>query len=202
MFRSYHYCGYIEKITDMMDKRKSSDFNSLIRDFVSFGGTFIGLAHVNKKVGADGIPVYAGTSDIVDDFDCGLILHKCREDDGFHYVQFQNIKTRGGVALLATYKYSNEKDLSYNELLLSVEHVDVVNEQPFYMQLSEINMIEGIKSLIEEGVNTKMILADVAAKKLNVSKRKILKFIETNIGLHWDFTVGNRNANIFFVIDK
>jgi hypothetical protein len=77
-----------------------------------------------------------------------------------------------------------------------------VNEQPFYMQLSETNMIEGIKSLIEEGVNTKMILVDVAAKKLNVSKRKILKFIETNIGLHWDFTVGNRNANIFFVIDK
>ena len=192
----------LKKITDMMNKQKSSDFNKLVRKFVSFGGTFIGLAHVNKQLGANGKPIYAGTSDIVDDFDCGIVLHKCREDDDFHYVQFENIKSRGNVAQLATYKYSNEKDLSYNELLISVEHVDVVNEQPFYMQLSETNMIEEIKSLIEEGVNTKMILADVAAKKLNVSKRKILKFIETNIGLHWDFTVGNRNANIFFVIDK
>jgi hypothetical protein len=192
----------LKKITDTMDKRKSSDFNNLIRAFVSFGGTFIGLAHVNKQLGANGKPIYAGTSDIVDDFDCALILHKCREDDSFHYVQFENIKSRGNVAQLATYKYSNERGSSYNELLLSVEHLDVVNEQPFYMQLSETNMIEGIKSLIEEGVNTKMILVDVAAKKLNVSKRKILKFIETNIGLHWDFTVGNRNANIFFVIDK
>ena len=52
--------------------------------------------------------------------------------------------------------------------MISVEHVDVVNEQPFYMQLSETNMIEEIKSLIEEGVNTKMILADVAAKKLRL----------------------------------
>jgi hypothetical protein len=74
----------LKKVSDLMNKEKVSKFNDIVRSFISKGGTFVGLAHVNKKLGADGKPVYSGTSDTIDDFDCAYLLHKVSEKDGFH----------------------------------------------------------------------------------------------------------------------
>jgi len=53
----------LKKFTDLMDKRMSSRFSSVIRQFVLRGGTCISLAHTNKHRNSDGKPVYAGTTD-------------------------------------------------------------------------------------------------------------------------------------------
>jgi hypothetical protein len=106
---------------------------------------------------------------------------------------------------LANYRYCNARDIPYNELLLSVGYVDSDDEFPFYeveQRKSEMLVIEAVKAAIKNGVNTKMILADVVAKEIELSKRKMLKLIEEHTGTHWNFTVGERNANIFYVIDS
>ncbi len=120
-------------------------------------------------------------------------------------IRFENIKRRGNVAQLANYRYCNARDIPYNELLLSVGYVDSDDEFPFYeveQRKSEMLVIEAVKAAIKNGVNTKMILADVVAKEIELSKRKMLKLIEEHTGTHWNFTVGERNANIFYVIDS
>lgn len=196
----------LKKLTDLMNKDKSSKFNDVIRSFVSKGGTFVGLAHVNKKLGADGKPVYSGTSDTIDDFDCAYILHKVSEKDGFHFVQFEQTKKRSSInAPLATYRYSSEQGISYNELLLSVDHVKIEGEVPYYLE-NEVRstdmMIDVVKHFIENlNVNTKTKLAVETAKSLQVSKRKMLRFIEEHIGVHWDYQVGEHNTHIFYVIE-
>jgi hypothetical protein len=194
----------LKKFADLMDKKRMREFNRTVRVFVSMGGTFIALAHVNKKPDANGKPVYAGTTDTVDDFDCAYTLHKVRDEDEFNYVQFENIKRRGNVAKLVNYRYSNAADISYEELLLSVEYVDSDDELPFYeveQQKSELLVIDAVKALINKGINTKMILAETAAKEIGLSKRKMLALIEQYIETHWNVTIGERNANFFHVID-
>jgi hypothetical protein len=41
----------LKKFANLMDKKKVSEFNRMVRVFVLMGGTFIALAHVNKKGG-------------------------------------------------------------------------------------------------------------------------------------------------------
>jgi hypothetical protein len=194
----------LKKVSDLMNKEKVSKFNDIVRSFISKGGTFVGLAHVNKKLGADGKPVYSGTSDTIDDFDCAYLLHKVSEKDGFHFVQFECIKKRSSInAPLATYRYSSEQGISYNELLLSVDHVEIEGEMPYYEDNESISttmMIDVVKYYIESlKVNTKMKLAAELAKNLPLSRRKILKFIDDNTGVHWNYKVGEHNTHIFYV---
>ncbi|WP_153131422.1 hypothetical protein [Dechloromonas hortensis] len=86
----------IKKFTDLMDKTKASQFTKVIRQFVMKGGTVIGMAHTNKKLGANGKPIYGGTSDIVDDFDCAYTIatEEC-SNPAEKIVVFDNIKRRG-----------------------------------------------------------------------------------------------------------
>ena len=196
----------LKKVSNLMNKDKSSQFNDYIRTYISKNGTFVGLAHVNKKLGADGKPVYSGTSDTIDDFDCAYVLHKVSEKDGFHFVQFECVTKRSSInAPLATYRYSSEQGISYNELLLSVDHVKIEGEVPYYAEdevLSTAMMIDVVKHFITNvKVNTKTKLAVETAKSLKVSKRKMLRFIEENISVHWDYQVGEHNTHIFYVIE-
>jgi hypothetical protein len=134
------------------------------------------------------------------------MLHKVSEKDGFHFVQFEQIKKRSSInAPLATYRYSSEQGISYNELLLSVDHVKIEGEVPYYLE-NEVRstdmMIDVVKHFIENlNVNTKTKLAVETAKSLQVSKRKMLRFIEEHIGVHWDYRVGEHNTHIFYVIE-
>jgi hypothetical protein len=114
----------VKRFCDLMDKRRASEFTQLVRRFVLAGGTVIALAHVNKHT-RDGEPVYAGTSDLVDDFDCAYTLKLVPAPDAAtKVVLFKNIKRRGDVALEAAYSYSAAADLDYSELVASVQPFD------------------------------------------------------------------------------
>ena len=69
----------LKKAVSLMDKREASGFADFARRFVMRGGTFLGLAHTNKRTDKDGRPIFAGTSDILDDFDCAYTIMEVGE---------------------------------------------------------------------------------------------------------------------------
>ena len=201
----------LKKFVDTMSKEKSSNFARVVRQFVMKGGSVIALAHANKNPTLDGRIVYSGTTDIVDDFDVAYTLKTIgtNEDAKVRFVEFTNIKRRGSVVSSAAYSFSTENSLSYNELLLSVEEVDR-NQLPTIKQTTEVEsdavVMDAIAACINEGVNTKMKLADAASKRAKVSNRAALKIIEKYTGsdpvMHrWTFGVQERGAKVFQMLD-
>lgn len=201
----------IKKFTNLMDKSKASQFTKVIRQFVMKGGTVIGMAHTNKKLGVNGKPVYGGTSDIVDDFDCAYTI---ATEDGSNptekIVVFDNIKRRGSNPIKVAYRYSIESGLTYNEILMSVERVDddqLAKVAQVAKGKSDADVIASVLSCIAQGVNTKMLLAGEVAKVAGISKRQALAVIERYTGndpaVHkWSFAVRERGAKVFTVLDQ
>lgn len=200
----------IKKFTNLMDKTKASQFTTIIRQFVIKGGTVIGMAHTNKKAGADGKPVYGGTSDIVDDFDCAYtIAPGLSQNSNEKVVVFENIKRRGNNRTHVAYRYSIESDLSYAELLSSVEKLDddqtlAVAKKP---KEDDSNLVAAIQQCIIRGITSKMSLAEAASKVAGVSKRSALSAIERYTGsdpaVHkWQFEVRERGAKVFTLLDN
>ncbi len=112
-----------KKFTNLMDKGVVSRFNTMLRKFATQGGTVIALAHTNKHP-RDGKGVPGGTSDLLDDFDCGYVIDPVSDDGGRRVVEFRNVKSRGPVAKAVAFSYSTEPGVSYRDLLDSVEIVE------------------------------------------------------------------------------
>lgn len=201
----------IKKFTNLMDKTKASQFTTLIRQFVMKGGTVIGMAHTNKKPGSDGKPVYGGTSDLVDDFDCAYTIGSGPSSNANEkVVVFENIKRRGSNPTRATYRYSTESGLSYAELLATVVRLEDQQQASIAQerqQASDAVVIEAVQSLINQGVHKKMLLAEAVAKYAGVSKRAAVAVIERYTGddpaaHRWSFAVRERGAKVYTLLDN
>lgn len=200
----------LKKFTDLMDKRASSTFTKTIRRFVLQGGTVIALAHTNKNPGSDGELKYAGTTDIVDDFDCAYTLAAADPDHSIdRVVTFKNFKRRGNVVRGVAYRYSIEEALNYPERLLTVVPVDAM-ELLDIKKAEEVKadseVIDAVSACINDGINTKMKLAECAAERSGASKRVSLKIIEKYTGddpmkHRWTFTRGGHGAKVFSFIE-
>jgi hypothetical protein len=199
-----------KKFVNLMDKTRVSRFTKGTRAFVMKGGTLIFLAHVNKKPGLDGKPIYAGTSDLVDDIDCAYTLAAIPSQASAteKVVVFENIKRRGNVAQTAAFAYSTEQGIPYSELLASVRLVDETQVEPLRQAQqikSDAEIIAAIEVAIRDGVNTKMKLAEVVAKRVGVSKRRAVQVIEHYTGDNpaehrWTYTVRDRGAKVFVLL--
>lgn len=200
----------LKKIVDLMHKKQSSDIANIFRRFVLAGGTVICLAHTNKRRDGGGKLIYAGTSDFVDDSDCAytLDLMESSADPTIKVVEFENIKHRGNVAERAAYCYSRERDISYAELLLSVQPFDPSKLEALKLaeqMRSDADIISVVKSCISDGINTKMDLAVEASKRAGVSRKIAIRSIEQYTGddpsrYHWNFTVKERGKQVFFIL--
>jgi len=201
----------LTKFVDTMSKDRASEFAGLVRRFVLKGGTVIALAHTNKKTAPDGKPIYAGTTDIIDNFDCAYTLAAVdqQSEAACKVVVFENIKRRGNVALSASYSYAVERKITYAALLMSVEVVSAEQLLPI-QQAAELRgdeaVIAAVTACINEGINTKMKLADAAADRAKVSKRVALAVIEKYSGddpaVHrWTFEVRARGAKVFVLLE-
>jgi hypothetical protein len=176
------------------------------------GGTVIALAHANKKPGADGKPVYSGTTDIVDDFDCAYTLSTVTNDvdHGQKLVEFTNIKRRGNVAISAAYSYSSVPQASYDELVLSVQELDINQLVPIKQVAelqSDLPVIAALEACIALGINTKMKMIDAVSKRTTESNRNVLKVIEKYTGddpqqHRWQYAVGARGAQKFALLER
>jgi len=199
----------LKKFTNLMNKESSSAFSKVIRRFIVKGGTLIALAHTNKKPGADGKPVYGGTTDIIDDADCAYTIAPLVAEANEKVVEFTNIKRRGNVAMNAAYSYTLENNAGYNEILLSVRSVDpeqIEIKKHAEALKSDAEVITAIRACIQDGTNTKMKLAEAVADLTGISKRSALKIIERHTGSDpathlWSFTVQERGAKVFCNIE-
>ena len=200
-----------KKVTNLMDKTRVSNFTALMRRFVGAGGTIVALAHINKKHGADNSPIYAGTSDVVDDADCAYTLDVLDSSDPVEkVVVFKNIKRRGNNAQTACYRYSGEPELSYEALLASVSPVDESQLQTIRREAdlqSDTAAIKATITVIQEGIETKMKLADAVADRAGISKRAALKVIEKYTGTdpakhRWSYEVRERGAKFYTLLPK
>ncbi|MEI2659425.1 MAG: PriCT-2 domain-containing protein [Bifidobacterium adolescentis] len=197
----------LKKFTNTMDKTKSSAFAGVVRRFVMKGGTVVALAHTNKNPGADGKAIYAGTADIVQDFDCAYMLEAVSQhaDPTMKVIEFTNIKRRGNVALSAAYSYPLERGLPYNELLLSVQEVDPNQLAPIKQAAelqSDATVIAAIHACIAQGITSKMRLAYAAAESAQVSRKQALRIVEKYTGEdlaqhQWRYVVRERGAKVF-----
>lgn len=199
----------LKKFVDLMDKGKTSSFTNVIRPFVFKGGTLIALAHTNKHPGKDGKPVYGGVSDIMNDIDCAYTIAPVSENDGQKVVEFVNIKRRGNTVQRAAYSYCVGNVIPYNEILFSVQPVDQSVLEPLKIVeaiRSDAEVISAVSVCLNDGVNTKMRLAEATAKRAGISKRCALQIIEKYTGAdptshRWNFSVAGRGAKVFTLLE-
>lgn len=173
----------LKKFADLMDKKNSSAFGDLARRFVMAGGTILALAHANKQTDNEGRPIFAGTTDIRDDFDCAYTIRelpqKCFPNE--RVVQFDCIKKRGAVAQGVAYRYSIADGISYVELLDSVREIDdaelhrVLGEAD---QEKDADAIAAIEECIREGITSTQGLKTEASKRARLSHHKIRAILD------------------------
>lgn len=199
----------LKKFVDTMSKAEGRNFTGVARQFVLKGGTVIALAHTNKKSGLDGKKVFAGTSDIVDDFDCAYILSLVSKDAQQTIVEFENIKSRGNVVDRVAYNYINGSGKSYEDMILSIDEVDLTKVDLVKSQavlVADTVLIDAIKMQIHAGKCKKMELVAAVKDLTKATKVQVLTVLERYTGddpsiHHWTFDVMERGANVFRLIE-
>jgi hypothetical protein len=196
-----------KKFTDLMDKRTAADTGVAIREYITKGGTLIALAHVNKKRGTDGKPVYAGTTDSVDDADCAFVLDIISDQGDVRTVEFENIKSRGMVVRKAAYSYSTAEQQSYAQLLETVAPVDEsqadqLREATAAFDEQDFALVQVTESCIREGITAKTLLIAAVTARSGSSRRQVERVIEKFTGTdatkhHWRFTRGARGLTTY-----
>jgi len=199
----------LTKFVNVLDAGKARAFTKPIRKFVLQGGTVIALAHANKNPGADGKPVYRGTTDIINDFDCVYVMSQVQAANNEKVVLLENRKRRGNVPDSVAYSYSTEPGISYAELVSTVKPVDQDQLEAFQKAealKSDAEVITAVVAAIQSGIDTKMLLADAVADRAGISKRQAIKVIERYTGTdptqhRWQFSVKERGAKVFELLD-
>lgn len=201
----------LKKFTDLMSKRSSSDFANVCRQFVSAGGTILGLAHTNKRKGDDGKAVHAGTTDILDDFDAGYIIDELQitANPGEKLVEFTRLKGRGGGVHSVAYAYAAEDRISYAERLASVrlvEDADLHGIKQAEAKRSDAELVAAVALCIAQGINTKMALRNAVAEQSGVSRREATRIIERYTGddigqHHWTFVRRDHGKMLYTLLN-
>lgn len=200
----------IKKFASLMDKRDISGFADTCRQFVMHGGTILAFAHTNKNSTPNGALKYAGTTDLVEDFDAGYVITPIdvEQPGGERVVRFDYIKRRGDSPDKAAFAYSTENGLPYDQLLASVEEVpfDKLGQvERDIQQRTDAELVDAIKACITDGIDTKMQIAAEVAKRSRSSGKSILKLLDRYTGdnpgeHHWSFRIGERGKHIFYLL--
>ena len=193
----------VKKFTDLMDKKKSSDFGHVVRRFVMAGGTVISLGHVNKHKNAAGRSVAAGTTDLTDDADAKYLLEVMAGPDNWFTTTFDASvaaegKTRGGNDLVVSYKYQRIPGREdYAGLLASVTRVGsaeakAAREVSEKLESLEKNrgVIDAIYGAIEAGTAQRTELIKAVQAQMCFSRDKIRQALDLHTGE--DFAGGDR----------
>jgi hypothetical protein len=204
----------LKKSVSLMDKGQSSQFAENVRRYVMAGGTFLGLAHTNKRTDKDGRPIYAGTSDMLDDFDCGYTIMEIaqRSKPGERVVQFDCIKSRGNVAQQVAYAYKDGGSVPYAEKIDSVRLLDadeLTSTQRESDAERDSQIIDVIVDAIREGqgASGKMELAKEVSARTKIGRHTIGTIIDRYAGddwtVHrWKFDVGGRGKRGYVLLEK
>lgn len=213
----------LKKFSDLMDKRASSNFMELLRQFASKGGSAILLAHINKHRDDEGKPIFQGTTDSVDDADCCYTIDCIENFTGTDYrgiettrksIMFENFKSRGDVKQKHTYNYEIIKGEPYESIINSFKSVNEndalrLKEEQRVSGLLEDNAdhIECVLDGIKIGENQKTQLIARLMEQQAISKAAARKVIDIHdgdnpkAGHRWKCTKGgDKNVKIYSVI--
>ena len=202
----------MKKFVSLMDKKQSSEFANLVRQFVLKGGSFLGLAHTNKRPGANGKAEAGGTSDILDDFDCGYIIEALSQQRSAseRAIKFDCVKSRGDVAQQATFAYSIQHGQSYLDLLNSVRLVEDGEATQLAKAAdaaSDAKVVGTIKSTIRDYGGTKESIVHSVAKECKVGRHAVREIMDRYTGStlgehHWDYVVADRGRQDFHLLPE
>lgn len=131
----------LKKVTNLMDKGRSSDFANVCREYVMAGGTIIALGHTAKNRNADGTLRYQGTTDILEDFDAAYVAEAMNGSAGAseRVVRFTQQKSRADSPQEVAYAYSTEQGLTYAEKLASVRPVYAEELEGHSLEADQLN---------------------------------------------------------------
>ena len=170
----------LKKFADLMDKKASTEFTKLAREFQLKGGSVIMLMHCNKRRGSDDKLIVAGTSDIVDDVDCVFVFDPVGEHEGVHTVECEMRKCRGDVASTISFQYTKEKGQTYADLMNSIKPLDE-------NQLAFARETENVRHRLEENAEVIKVISRhiVENNKLKVPRTKgeLIEHIAKDAGI-------------------
>lgn len=200
----------LKKVSDLMSKKESSTFNKVVRRFTSRGGTFIGMSHTNKKRSSDGQLVHAGTTDVLEDFDCAYMLSLMKATDnaaGQPVVKLLNIKKRGGVCEAAAYTFDSTQ-ADYLSLLNSVreldpEHLSALDAREAL--IDQAHLIRAVEEVIAEADTQKMRLIQEVVRRTAAGRNQIERLLQEYEGdqatKRWNYKVGARGMKVYHLND-
>lgn len=196
-----------KKFTDLMDKKRVSQFSEGMRQYILGGGTVLGLAHTNKRPGPDGKPIYAGTSDLVDDADSAYTITETSTDaaSAERVVEFRCFKRRAGGVDGARYAYSVEDGLTYVQRVSSVRLVDPADDPRFGGGAplpSDAYIVAYAQECLRWRPMAKMVFRDALKGLARISQRKAVEVIEKYTGddpatAEWYFVVRERGQKLY-----
>jgi len=199
----------LKKFADLMDKKAASLFMKAARSVVGQGGTFILLAHTNKRRDGDGKLVAGGTSDVIDDADCAYIMDakKTGLGDTERTVIFENVKSRGDVERELCFSYLTQKQQSYSAL---VDSVKCHSQDDLYKAKSEaeaaenlekdLPVIEIIKEVISSGITKKTDLVKATNASGAGTQQKVRLILDRYRGKQWGVTLDVNNTSIYHLL--
>ena len=171
----------VKKVADVMNKTDSSELGALARQYTAVGGTVVLISHTNKNKDSDGKPVYSGTSDILQDVDCGWVL-SAEKQDGETVVTFENIKNRGFGQGVVRFSYQDSAKDDYLKLVDSVRLLTVDDANDDFELVpqaqSDSKVVAEIKAQIAAGQNKKTALIQAVSKAIQVSQNKVMAVLD------------------------
>lgn len=201
----------LKKFTDLMDKKRTSEFGQICREYVLAGGTVLALGHTRKTPKPDGRPQYQGTTDILEDFDAVYLaeLVKGQKRTDRKVVLFEMEKKRADSPDVVAYAYVDERGASYEEKLASVEAVDPDDYADYRRpdpDVAEYRIQMAIADIIGDGFSEgKMALAEATAKACGISRSRAIRVINQGTGstpgVHlWNTETGAHNKQTYQLI--
>jgi len=185
----------VKKIVNLMDKAQVADLMKHLKKFTHAGGTVILIAHSNKNLGSDGIPVLEGVGDLKNDADCVVRVQRHKDI----MTMSNDDKSRSYVELEAIFQASdtkNYKSLMYSIKQLSGQEAEDLKKQREQECFKEDNrrLTETITEMIGLFSVQKTKLVDDLVKDTGLSRRFIVTTLELLEGDLWDLEKGPNNS--------
>jgi|GEM_PF-4534294 len=184
----------VKKIVNLNDKAQVASMMKQFKKFTHAGGTMILIAHANKNLGPDGLPVLEGVGDLKNDADCVVRVQR-RKD----IITMSNEKNRSYVELEAVFQTSGYKD--YKSLMNSIKQLSGQEAEDLKLQrerecFKEDNcrLIETITEMIGIFSVQKTKLVNDLIEDTGLSRRNIVTILELLEGDLWDLEKGPNNS--------
>ena len=183
-----------KKIVDLMKKKDVADLMKHFKNFTHAGGTGILIAHSNKNLGPDGLPILEGVGDLKNDADCVVRVQRYND-----IITMFNEKNRSYVELHAIFQTADTKE--YKILFHSIKQLGGQEAEDLKRQREQEcfkdnnrRLIETISEMIGLFPVQKTQLVKDLIEDTGLSRKEIVTILELLEGDLWDLEKGPNNS--------